>query len=362
MFFEALQSYYAPVTTLLIFTVLIVTDKLFSKRFKRLFILEICVIFLIIAATWSDRCLSAVSLNGMAWKVRTATTFINFAFSPLSPMILVLIYRTEGDWRMHKLFFGPELCNIIFCILSIWAGLIFHISSENLYNRGPLFFFPFAVSAFYLLSLIFYSAKQQNKPNRLAETILLSGIMGAIGLASFLEVYFVIRFMIWSTTEICVILYFLLLTIQYIMYDPLTGAFSRVAYTKQLEKIDGRTACTIAMIDLNNLKQFNDGFGHSAGDDAICGVVSAVLKAIPRHMRLYRYGGDEFVLFSNTLCRGEMEDILLEAQNYCGTVEKTPLSFAFGVAEYHPGDDLHNTVLSADANMYRCKQQMRGSV
>lgn len=359
MFFDALQSYYTPVVTLLIFTVMIMADKLFSKRIKRLLLWESGVIFLMISTTWTDQCLSTVVLNGLAWKLRTVTAWINFAISPFSPMILALIYETEGSKRFPKLFFLPVVLNIFLCMVSIWSGWVFHINSENIYARGPLFIVPFAVSAFYLFYLIFCSAKQKDKPNRKAETALLTVIMGAIGLAVVMEIFLALRFMVWSVSEVSFILYLLLLTTQKILYDPLTGTFSRIAYEKRLEKINCRTVCTVAMIDLNHLKKVNDRFGHSVGDAAICGAATAILKVKLRHMQLYRYGGDEFVLLSSRLCGDEMKKVLQEAQEYCEMVHGVSLSFAYGVAEYHPGDDLHKVILNADANMYRCKMEMR---
>lgn len=80
---------------------------------------------------------------------------------------------------------------------------------------------------------------------------------------------------------------------QKILYDSMTGTYSRVAYEKQMEKLNFKHQCTIAMIDLNNLKQLNDWYGHSSGDVATCSATAAVLKQKSRHMKLYRYGGDD---------------------------------------------------------------------
>lgn len=358
MFFQALQTYYAPGTTLLIFAVFILLDKIFPQSVKRLFLLEIGIIFLLIVDTWIDS-IFGTKVVGDWWKFRTFTTFINFALSPCSPMVLVLIYKTGVTNKWNKLFFIPQLVNLFFCILSIYTGCIFHVDTKNTYTRGPLFFIPFAVSALYMISLILFSEKQKSKPNRHAETIFILVIMAVIALASVLEIFVSMRFLIWSTTEICAILYFLLLSIQKILYDPLTGSLSRLSYEKQLEKIDGRTACTIAMIDLNNLKQINDKLGHSAGDAAIHGVSTAILKTKSRHMKLYRYGGDEFILLSCKLCRDDMNDALFHAQRNC-TTSNIPisLSFAYGIAEYLPGNDLFQTIKKADIAMYQSKRNI----
>lgn len=358
MFLDALQSYYAPAIALLVFAVMVITDKLFSKRIKRLFLWEVGLIFLVIADTWADYCFSGLS-TGEGVKLRTLTTFIHFAISPCLPMILVLIYETEDSKRFPRWFYLPMAINIVFSILSIWMGFIFRVSRENIYTRGPLFFITFVVSVFYLLSLIYCSARQRGKPNRKAETVFLLLFLVVIGFAIMVEIMFHLHFLVWSASEAFVILYFLLMTTQKILYDPLTGTYNRIAYEKQLEKINGHSECTMAMIDLDNLKNINDEFGHSSGDAAICSVASAILKTKGKHMWLYRFGGDEFVLLSNRLNADEMKKTLKAAQKQCEEIQGIRPCFSYGVAEYRLGDDLNHTILNADLDMYRHKKNLK---
>lgn len=358
MFLDALQSYYAPVVALVFFAAMVITDKLFSKRIKRLFLWEIGLIFLVIVDTWADYCFSGIStLEGS--RLRTLTSFINFAISPCLPMILVFLYETEDSKRFSWWFYVPMLINAVMSLLSIWLGSIFNVSAENVYTRGPLFVSPFVASGFYLLSLVFCSAKQRGKPNRKSETGFLLIFLFVIGLAILIEIIFHVHFMVWSVAEAFVILYYLFLTTQKILYDPLTGTYNRIAYEKQLEKINWQSECTIAMIDLDNLKNINDQFGHSSGDAAICSVASSILNTKCKHMWLYRYGGDEFVLLSNRLNADEMKKILKASQSQCEEIQGIRPCFSYGVAEYRMGDDLHNTILSADIDMYRHKKNLR---
>lgn len=79
--------------------------------------------------------------------------------------------------------------------------------------------------------------------------------------------------------------------------DDLTGLPGRRAFTEALERL-GPTY-TIAMIDVDHFKSFNDTHGHDVGDQ--------VLKMVARHLgdvggggKAYRYGGEEFtILFPN---------------------------------------------------------------
>ncbi len=359
MFFEALQSYFAPFSTLFIFIIILCMDKIFSKYVKRLFLIKTALIGVIILATWADRCLSVMYLNGMAWKWRTLTTFLNFSLSPIPPMILSMIYYKNEKFEIKRIYYYLVIINFFLCVASIFTGWIFSISPDNVYKRGPLFIFPFLVSGFYMLSMIHFTMKQKDMPSRKSEAFFLILIMIITAVASILEVAFVVRFMLWSTTEITVIIYFLVLTTQELLYDPLTGVFSKVAYSKKLEQIREKGGCTIAIIDMNNLKLLNDTYGHSAGNRAILNMSKSVLRSKKQSMRLYRYAGDEFVLIDKFGTADKMHSALDKAQNSCGWVDGVKISFAFGIAECENGDDLDECFAKADREMYKQKRIMK---
>lgn len=237
-FMEALQAYFAPVTTILFMTVFIVNDKLFEKRTKKFFLMAIGICLMIIAATWADRVLSACGFAN-AWYLRRITSCINFLFSPFAPAMLISIYKDDSEIKHSNWFYLPLAVNAVCCLVSIFTGCIFDISADNVYQRGKLFILPFAISLFYMLSLIYFALRQK-KPSKRIETIFLTGAMLAIAGAATLEVVFVVRYMIWSTTTAIIALYFTLLAIQKILYDPLSGAFTRTCYLKALETIDGK--------------------------------------------------------------------------------------------------------------------------
>jgi diguanylate cyclase (GGDEF)-like protein len=81
---------------------------------------------------------------------------------------------------------------------------------------------------------------------------------------------------------------------QRVYLDELTGIPNRRALDEKLAHLDG--AYSLAMVDIDHFKRFNDDYGHDQGDD--------VLRLVGGHFaegsggRAYRYGGEEFcVLF-----------------------------------------------------------------
>ncbi|MCF0116401.1 MAG: diguanylate cyclase [Erysipelotrichaceae bacterium] len=82
--------------------------------------------------------------------------------------------------------------------------------------------------------------------------------------------------------------------------DMMTGAYSRVAYIHDLGVMtDNSLASGIIYADVNGLKKANDTYGHEAGDRLIKTAFSLMLKYF-NHTgdRIYRIGGDEFVIIS----------------------------------------------------------------
>jgi diguanylate cyclase (GGDEF)-like protein/PAS domain S-box-containing protein len=88
--------------------------------------------------------------------------------------------------------------------------------------------------------------------------------------------------------------------------DPLTGLFNRRyledSLTRELHRAHRlREQIGLAMLDLDFFKQFNDAFGHEAGDHLLLQVGQVLGSALRQSDIACRYGGEEFVLvFPNT--------------------------------------------------------------
>ncbi|HUQ43096.1 MAG TPA: GGDEF domain-containing protein [Candidatus Limnocylindria bacterium] len=82
--------------------------------------------------------------------------------------------------------------------------------------------------------------------------------------------------------------------------DSLTGLYNRTFFFTALEREiargdrSGRAFCLV-MLDLDNLKEVNDRFGHVSGDQVLRGVADVVKNGVRKIDVAARYGGDEFV-------------------------------------------------------------------
>ena len=56
----------------------------------------------------------------------------------------------------------------------------------------------------------------------------------------------------------------------------------------------------LIIFDIDNFKAINDTYGHMFGDEVIIKVAKEALKAIGKNDRIYRYGGEEFVIINTS--------------------------------------------------------------
>lgn len=80
--------------------------------------------------------------------------------------------------------------------------------------------------------------------------------------------------------------------------DSLTGVFNRGALDSDLAVLAAnRDHFALAMVDIDFFKPYNDDFGHGKGDVALKRVAKALVDSLSRSGdRVYRYGGEEFVV------------------------------------------------------------------
>lgn len=88
--------------------------------------------------------------------------------------------------------------------------------------------------------------------------------------------------------------------------DPLTGAWNRRYFDETLPELltearANRQPITLVVFDVDDLKKYNDTYGHEAGDVVLTETVRLLQTIIRRGDRVCRIGGDEFVVvFADT--------------------------------------------------------------
>ncbi|MCR4564285.1 MAG: diguanylate cyclase [Clostridiales bacterium] len=96
--------------------------------------------------------------------------------------------------------------------------------------------------------------------------------------------------------------------------DLLTKLGSRTAFTEDFEQtennIENYKNVTVVMLDLNNLKKINDIKGHATGDELIKGLAECLTETFGEAGKIYRIGGDEFIILLKDLPDNDIEKYL----------------------------------------------------
>jgi diguanylate cyclase (GGDEF)-like protein len=159
-------------------------------------------------------------------------------------------------------------------------------------------------------------------------------------------------------------------------HDALTGALNRQPMDDDLVEVRDSVAATgqpatAIMIDIDHFKSYNDSYGHTSGDEVLRLVAQRILQEIRPRDRLYRYGGEEFlVLLRDTrLEQGESVasriacGIATLGLTHEGNLPWGVVTVSAGVASVDPTiSAAGDCVARADAALYRSKRSGRNTV
>jgi diguanylate cyclase (GGDEF)-like protein len=150
------------------------------------------------------------------------------------------------------------------------------------------------------------------------------------------------------------------------LYDALTDSLNRRAYEQGvgLEMARG-TFGTVVIADLDNLKAVNDTYGHAAGDHLLRQCADLLRSTLRPYDKLYRWGGDEFLLVIPSARGADVEarlaEVLARAQplSVSGATTAVRLEVSLGTADYTSAESLDESIELADQAMYRQKHSRK---
>lgn len=153
----------------------------------------------------------------------------------------------------------------------------------------------------------------------------------------------------------------------------------RLAYVDELTNLPNRSCCkldaqevfsnadnnacfALVYLDLNDFKRVNDTLGHAAGDSLLCEVGKrlGILARSKENSRVYRWGGDEFVLIYDR-SNGATEDFCNEITKILGTQLRFGShtlwpSGSLGIAKFpEDGSDFETLMINADLALHKTK-------
>jgi diguanylate cyclase (GGDEF)-like protein len=152
--------------------------------------------------------------------------------------------------------------------------------------------------------------------------------------------------------------------------DPLTGLSNRRAGERALEREVARarrikSPFSLAMLDLDRLKEINDMHGHAVGDTALVEVSRILTSSFRASDLAVRWGGDEFLVLLPDVT---LEGAVVFAERARMQVESLALpgidrlTMSAGIVEVGADEDPREAISRADAELYEAKRGGRNRV
>lgn len=348
--FYLVQANFVNLVILLFLYIFLFTSKNLEKKKKVIFLTGTVCVTILVFADAADFYLQQYDRPILLRYVTSAT---GYTFRVVVTMFMLFISEKISK-KKKLLLLIPLIVNAACAYSSIFTGYMFYFDENNLFHRGPLGLLPFVVCALYLVLLMIFSTNMYRLGDRKEAAVLfLIAAMACIGVL--METGFKFKFLINGITGVSVVFYYLFLNTQTYKRDAMTGALNRHAFYLDIENLTG-VQMVIVSVDLNNLKQLNDVFGHDMGDKAIKTVANAIFNVIPMNSQLYRTGGDEFVVLFPRIRIDYVKDIM---EQISSDIQKEGFEIAWGTADYRPGMDFEKQLQISDEMMYRNKMKMK---
>ena len=311
------------------------------------------------------------------------TTILN-TIAILLPLSIILLYpaRDRGVLNPAGLF---RLCFIllqpviIFILLRKKPGYFDYLYQEIVsypfldkldVPHSVLFIYGFSILLSLLLSL-------------LSKRAIVRGFFWALlaSAVAFYEIYTGSRFTVYFSVAGFIIILSVLERVYNMAYhDELTSLPARRSLNASLQNL-GKNY-TIAMLDIDFFKKFNDRYGHDVGDQVLC-MVASHLNRVGGGGKAYRYGGEEFTIIFPGKSKKEARPFLERLRESIAGAQfkvrgkkrprKTPkkktraknpktVSVTISIGAAEPGRDLSKpaeVMKAADKALYRAKRKGR---
>ena len=154
-------------------------------------------------------------------------------------------------------------------------------------------------------------------------------------------------------------------------FDYLTRLLNVRKFKERLTTLDkvSHAHVSIAVLDLDLFKQFNDTYGHDAGDNILWGVAQVFAAYSSKNATVYRIGGEEFAVIMVGMSKKEAEFFIVDIMDNVvnrpiplNREESVSVTLSVGLAFSREGETLHKLWKLADRAMYHSKENGRNQL
>ncbi|MGR4998757.1 GGDEF domain-containing protein [Vibrio celticus] len=261
--------------------------------------------------------------------LNTGTTLLELSIlAALVPVTCLLVYAFPDNGVNSK---SMLLYAIVLILFMVWAQLIvshFHAGGFKSWSEGLLFIvrdfskLPF-VLVLYSLCLLGLTAILVLVYNRSIDVVVYSAILLSCCTFIFFDVQYISSTM-FSLSGTLIIVYVMSASHDMAFNDQLTNIPGRHALEVDMKHLGRKYS--MAMVDIDHFKQFNDTYGHDIGDDVLK-LVARILRETTGGAKAYRYGGEEFTIIfkgkHSEQVKEHLQALISEVQNYDMTIRNS---------------------------------------
>lgn len=330
--------------------------------------------------------------NRLQTPLQTGTTLLELTIlATLLPVsfLAVFLFNKEGFDSKATLTYVALL--LMFIFWSYVTLTYYVVGGFDEWTDSILFIVP-AVSklplvlVLYCIGIVCFLGILVLKKNKIIHAMTYSAMVLASATFIFFDVQYISSTM-FTLTGLLIIVYSTSASHQLAFTDSLTLIPSRRALDLDLKHM-GRKF-TIAMLDVDHFKKFNDTYGHDTGDDVLRMVAARIMKT-QGGAKVYRFGGEEFTIVFKGKHSEECEEYLEETREAIAQYKMTlrdqdsrpddnkqgkkqrgntssknktvSVTASFGVADSRSARNPLETIKLADDALYKAKKAGRNCV
>ena len=302
-----------------------------------------------------------ILVDGAPVHLRCLNILSNYLGFGLSPAVSAcLVYALDKKTVISRKFKAAVGCEVVYLLLLtalLPSGMVFSVSEDNVYARGPYFAFYIvmylAALAYLAVSTIVTAWEFQNRSR-----VLLYPLIVFLAAETIIQIALPQLHVTWLCVTLLSVLSFIYCSEMWNQLDALTGLLNQNSYLNRTAEMR-RSGEVLVVFDVDDFKQVNDRYGHVKGDICLAEIAACIKKAYARHGYCYRMGGDEFCVL---LRDGDREhacarDFVRQLDERRKELDFLP-TVSFGSAEIS-SENVVTVKDRADHNMYRYKKERK---
>ncbi|KAF0222284.1 MAG: hypothetical protein FD179_1957 [Erysipelotrichaceae bacterium] len=148
--------------------------------------------------------------------------------------------------------------------------------------------------------------------------------------------------------------------------DSLTDLYNRRAFDRDIRLNNSNVVCSIIFLDVDNFREFNNIYGHQAGDQILVECAKSIKSCIRESDMAYRFGGEEFIVILRQCDKMDAHKIAQKIIERIRKVDNLPfptITVSAGVATL-PEDSvsIEQTVRASDLALLMAKKKGKNQV